>query len=125
MTLRACRACGGWHRLEEEWPAECYSHFGKLNDKRSDLAAPNFIKDEMPALRSQVTGKVYDSKSGLRKEYKAHGVVEVGNDKQAATASKRPKISKHDIGEAIDKVRQGYRPNADSAVISNPTTGWH
>lgn len=31
-------------------------------------------------LKNQVDGKMYDSKSNLRKSYKAHGVEEVGND---------------------------------------------
>lgn len=125
MALRLCRVCGGWHSLEEAWPEECHGHFGSPNTKRSDLAAPNFIKDEMPALQSQLSGKMYDSKSALRKEYKAHGAVEIGNEQPKPQASKRPMITKNDVGEAINKVRQGYRPNPENAVIRNPVTGWH
>lgn len=125
MTLRACRVCGGWHRLEDDWPEECYGHFGPSNERRSELAAPFFIKDEMQAVRSQLTGKMYDSKSSLRKEYKAHGMIEMGNDKPNMNGPARPKVSKKDIGEAINKVRQGYRPNAEVASNPTTTTGWH
>lgn len=125
MTLRACRVCGGWHRLEEDWPEECLGHFGPTNERRSHLAAPFFIKDEMGAVQSQLTGKIYDSKSGLRKEYKSYGVTEIGNDKPDVKAPPRPKVTKNDIGEAINKVRQGYRPNAEAAPITATQTGWH
>ena len=42
--------------------------------------APAVVADGIDPLRSMVTGKVHESKSSLRAEYKAHGVREVGND---------------------------------------------
>ena len=126
MTLRACRACGDWHRLEEDWPAECVGHF-RINYQRSELSAPMIIKDEMGAVQSQLTGKIYDSKSGLRKEYKAHGVTEIGNEKIQPHTPKRPQISKEEIGQAIQKVKAGYRPNTEHAGIIASWSGseWH
>ena len=126
MTLRACRACGDWHRLEEDWPAVCVGHF-RINYHRSELSAPMIIKDEIGAVQSQLTGKIYDSKSGLRKEYKAHGVTEIGNEAPVNNAPKRPQISKDDIGKAIHMVKNGYRPNTEHAGVSASQTGseWH
>lgn len=42
----------------------------------------NVISDDLgtKGVRNQADGKTYDSKSELRKSYKAHGVVEVGNE---------------------------------------------
>ncbi len=120
MTERSCRVCGGWHKLEEDWPLECAGHF-HFNDKRSDLATPMIIKDEMGAIQSQLTGKFYDSKSSLRKEYKQHGVVEMGNDKQDIKAPKRPQVSKDDISKAIHKIKNGYKPEAQGVALAKET----
>ena len=40
------------------------------------------VKDDlgMAGVRNEVDGKHYDSKSELRKSYKDHGVIEVGNE---------------------------------------------
>lgn len=124
MTLRACRVCGGWHRLEEPWPAECAGHFRSRDEKRSDFSAPMIIRDDMPAVKSMASGKMYDSKSAIRAEYKARGLVEIGNDKPDIKQPERPKITKEEIGAAIQKVRDGYRPTVASEAA--PTvTGWH
>jgi hypothetical protein len=39
------------------------------------------ISDVMPATRHPITGKLMDSKSEFRKITRAHGCIEVGNDK--------------------------------------------
>ena len=49
---------------------------------QGELACPMIISDTQPALRSMTDGRIYDSKSELRKEYRRAGVVEVGNEKQ-------------------------------------------
>lgn len=44
--------------------------------------APFVIRDEIiGGIESMVDGKVYDSKSALRRSYKQHGVIEKGNDR--------------------------------------------
>lgn len=48
---------------------------------QGQLAAPMVISDTQPALQSQTDGKIYDSKSEMRKEYRRAGVVEVGNER--------------------------------------------
>lgn len=124
MTLRACRVCGGWHRLEEPWPADCAGHFRSGADNRSDFAAPMIIRDDMPAVKSMASGKMYDSKSAIRAEYKARGLVEIGNDMPDVKQPERPKITKEEIGAAIQKVRDGYRP-AVASEAAPTVTGWH
>lgn len=48
---------------------------------QGQLCAPATISDGTGKdLQSQCSGKWFDSKSELRKDYKQHGCVEVGND---------------------------------------------
>lgn len=49
---------------------------------QGQLCAPMVIRDTQPALRSMTNGKVYDSKSEMRKEYRRAGVEEIGTEKQ-------------------------------------------
>jgi len=49
-------------------------------DRAQEPCAPMVISDTQPVLQSMVTGNYHDSKSNMRKEYKQHGVEEVGND---------------------------------------------
>jgi hypothetical protein len=63
-----------------------------------------------------VSGEHFESKTQLRKHYKANGVTEVGNEiaatmKLAAQKPERPKITKGEIHQAIAKVKQGYKPH--------------
>lgn len=58
--------------------------------ERSDLAAPQLIRDHHEPFRSMADGKVYDSKSAYRATLKARGLVEVGNDAMTAPAIKPP-----------------------------------
>ena len=82
------------------------------------------IRDDMPAIKSMASGKMYDSKSAIRAEYKSRGLVELGNDVPDIKQPERPKITKEEIGAAIQKVRDGYRPTVASEAA--PTvTGWH
>lgn len=80
MSQRLCRACGGWHELGNPWPRECVGHFAVRTSARSDLPRPMVISDSLDGLQSMVSGERFDSKSDLRRHYKANGVVEVGNE---------------------------------------------
>lgn len=73
---RFCRACKDFHDLAEPWPSECYGHFGIKGDD------PRFyvVSDSMDAIQSMADGKMYDSKSAYRRELKARGMVEIGNE---------------------------------------------
>ena len=47
---------------------------------QGQLCAPMVIHDTMRPIQSQTNGRIYDSKSQLRREYRRAGVIEVGND---------------------------------------------
>ncbi|RUV16964.1 MULTISPECIES: hypothetical protein [unclassified Mesorhizobium] len=70
------------------------------------------ISDQLHDLVGQHDGKVYTSKSALRRSYKAAGVEEVGNAPQEAVAAsaRRPRVGREDVGKALRKVRNGYKP---------------
>ena len=127
MTQRSCRACGGWHDIDETWPEACYGHF-RINHNRSDLSAPTIIKDGIDAVQSQLTGKWYESKSSLRTEYKAHNVIELGNEAPKATPEvSNIKVTKDEIGRAYQKVREGYKPSihSEAAPVSGNGLEWY
>jgi hypothetical protein len=114
MTQRLCRVCKDWHDLDQAWPLECSRHF-RLHDGRSALGFPMVISDQMPEMQCMADGKYYDSKAQMRATHKAHGLMEVGNDidatvKLASQKPERPKITKDEIAQAINKVKNGYRP---------------
>lgn len=100
-TERFCRECKTWHKLDE-WPMEC---FPKASKSRSDLSVPMLISDTMDPVRSELDGRMYDSKSTLRSTYKQAGVVEVGNDSSVLAPKPRmkPKPDKKAISDTVDK----------------------
>jgi hypothetical protein len=49
---------------------------------QGQLATPMIITDGHKPVQSMTNGKIYDSKSALRREYKRAGVEEVGNEQQ-------------------------------------------
>ena len=71
--------------------------------KRSSLAMPMLSLDTMSPVQSQATGKMYDSKSALRAEYKRLGMIEVGNDPARLRKPKRQKTPDHVISQVVDK----------------------
>lgn len=80
MPLRLCRACSDWHDLTQPWPRACAGHFKRTTEARSSLPRPMVISDTLDAVQSMVSGERFDSKSDLRRHYKANGVVEIGNE---------------------------------------------
>lgn len=68
------------------------------------------ISDTISGLWHPSDGKIYDSKSRFRSVTKAHGGIEVGNEKQRFVPQ-MDRVSKADVAKAIDMVKQGYRPN--------------
>jgi hypothetical protein len=111
---RHCRTCDNWHDLDEPWPRACGSHFAVRSDGGS-MPRPMVISDSLPDVQSMVSGERFDSKTQLRRHYKANGVTEVGSEiaatmKLAAQKPERPKIKRDDVRQAIAKVRAGYKP---------------
>jgi hypothetical protein len=80
-------------------PAEEYC---RPTPNRSTLPAPHLLRDEMPPVQSMASGRMYDSKSAIRAEYKRLGMVELGNDvPMTPPAPKRP--SRQDIKAAVGR----------------------
>jgi hypothetical protein len=80
------------------------------------MKRPMVISDTLNDVQSMVSGERFDSKTNLRRHYRANGVTEVGNEisatmKMAARKPERPKITRGDIHQAMAKVRAGYKPN--------------
>lgn len=73
--------------------------------KRSDLPCPMVLSDIMEPVQSQVTGKVHESKSAIRAEYRAHDVTEVGNDAARFRQKVRPKIDRKQIKATVDRAK--------------------
>ena len=77
---------------------------------RSTLPAPHLLRDEMPPTQSMASGKMYDSKSAIRAEYKRLGLREIGNDVLTAPPPmKRPRREdiKAAVGRAFSKAGLG------------------
>ncbi len=97
MRERLCRFCGKWHPLDA-WPAKCRV----VAVNRSHLSTPVVITDAMDPVRSQLDGKMYDSKARLRRTYKEGGVVELGND-APLTRPVHPEPDAKEIRDVVEK----------------------
>lgn len=80
--------------------------FRKVDDRqpaRSNLPMPMLTRDQMDPVQSQLDGKLYDSKSALRRTYKQAGVVEVGNDPARFKTPSKPKPDETAVRRTIEK----------------------
>lgn len=75
---------------------------------RSALPCPHIMGDVMEPVQSQATGKVYDSKSAIRAEYKRLGMVEVGNDPARLRKPKRKPIDRTQVKATLDKAEARF-----------------
>jgi hypothetical protein len=116
---------GAWVRADEwqqrQWAREDAAFARMAN--QGELKAPMIIGDSMKALRSQASGKIYDSKSSLRREYRDLGMIEVGNDvpKTKWVNGKRPETpnKRRDIEAAL------YRAKSELDIPTNITKVVH
>ena len=91
-------------RVREEWNERA---FQRLRNQ-GELACPMIIRDGMDPVQSMLDGRHYDSKSNLRRTYKAGGVEEVGNDPaytdpERVRPKQRPKPDRKGIYEAVQR----------------------
>lgn len=75
----------------------------RLPAQRSDLPCPMISSDDMPAVQSQLDGKMYSSKSALRATYRAAGMIEVGNDPARLRPRERPKVDRRVIKDTVER----------------------
>lgn len=103
---RLCKVCRGWHDVEN-WPHNCMTHERSLQV----LPAPRISGDTMKPVMSMTDGKMYDSKSAIRAEYKRAGVIEVGNDvpmkKPTVDWSAEKKKRQAAVGKALSQAGFG------------------
>ena len=109
MTVRLCRACTGFHDLDEPWPPGCMGHFATKGS-----SGPQIIKDIEPYKAVGVdkrTGKL--PRIGSRREHreflKANNYVEVGNE----PIRERPIVdvpdSRADVARTINQMKDQGR----------------
>ena len=75
---------------EQEGPNVTFLRADYAPAKRSDLAAPALIRDQVDPFQSMADGKLYDSKSAYRQTLKDRGLVELGNDAPLAPPPPAP-----------------------------------
>ena len=79
--------------------------------------APAIIRDSIDPLRSMADGKFYDSKSQMRRAYKALGYEELGNDTPLTPPPYKPDPTiEGDVAQAYQMVEQGYVPPPVEAI---------
>ncbi len=107
-VYRKCKFCGDLHDVYD-WP-DNHREWGP--DNRSELSAPSVISDNLESVgglngvQSQADGRYYTSKAALRADYRARGMVEVGNDPGRAKShhlAKKPKIAHEDVRPAVER----------------------
>lgn len=113
---------GRWTFRNGQWVDKEELRYSQPHPNRSQLPCPMVIRDHMEPIQGMHDGKIYTSKAALRKSYREGGYIEVGNDtaplfKQEYT---RKDVTIKDIGEAYDKVKNGYKPQPlESVKVSN------
>ena len=118
------RLAGAWVHADEwqarQWAREDAAFARKAN--QGELCTPGVIFDSMRSLQSQVTGRYHDSKSTLRREYREHGMVEVGND-VAKTRGKSKAVNPAAERKAVEAAL--YRAKSELDVPTNITKVVH
>ena len=107
-----------WYRLDNG--RSVYRKVPDDNHQRSELPSPMLIRDQMDALRHPITGDMIESKTEFRSITKKNGGEELGNDKLDVSPP-RDTTYASDVGEAVRKVNEGYRPT----VTETGSEGWH
>lgn len=110
---RKCRVCPEWHDMDEPWPHACAKHFKNDQEKRSHLAAPFIISDDLGSngLLNHADGRVYTSKSEYVRAVKAAGCEIVGNEKLPPPKYEKPKLT--------DEMRREIRQKVEA--LDSPT----
>lgn len=113
MRSRKCRSCPEWHDMEEPWPQACAGHFRNYQAKRSKLASPAFISDDLGSngLLNHADGRMYTSKAAYVRAVKAAGCEIVGNEKLKPPSREKVKLT--------DDVRREIRQKV--AALDSPT----
>lgn len=89
---------GAWCRVEKRTPGPALF--------------PSIHRDTMSVGVHPATGQATDSKSTWRRLNREHGYTEMGTDAptEMPVRSHRPAVTKADIAESIQMLKQGYKP---------------
>lgn len=100
-TYRKCKFCGDFHDVDN-WPD---NHREWIPDNRNhELAAPSVISDNLDYVVNHASGERFTSKRALRADYRARGVVEVGNEDPGAHRVKPDrKKQRRDVKDAVER----------------------
>lgn len=104
---RYCKACTGWHDLDEPWPHNCTSHWDK------SAAGPQIVRDIDPYVSSAAnkhSGKreLVGGRRQHREFLKRNDYVEVGNDSSLFKPPQPQKldlVTKREIVQAIKQIQ--------------------
>ena len=97
---RLCRSCKEFHSLDEAWPPACADHFGS----RSLGEVAYVISDTIDPFRSMADGRMYDSKSQYRRDLRARGLAEVGNDRIERRETPMPPV-RESLRQTLQQLR--------------------
>jgi hypothetical protein len=100
-----------WHKLDNG--RSVYRNDRSERGPASELPSPMLISDQMADTWHPKDGKHYASKSEFRAVTRQGGSEEIGNDVTSDNRTSDP-VTKSDVGEAIRKVREGYRPTVET-----------
>ena len=117
------RLSAAWVPAEEwqrrQWAREDAAFARKAN--QGELCTPSVIGDSMKTLQSQASGKWYDSKSNLRREYRQLGMQEVGNEKLTRRPYERPAGADKATFEALRRAKSELEfPSQVTGVYHDP-----
>lgn len=116
LRFKVCPDCGDMHDVHD-WP-------GNHRMPGEALASPGVVSDTMDPVRSQGNGRIYDSKSEMRKHYRRDGFTEVGNDPARLRPKKKPKIDGAKIMDSVDKAiarfNRGERVKGKAKAADGP-----
>ena len=84
-----------------------------LKEQASHRMGIYVIRDTIDETWHPSDGKYYTSKSKFRQVTKAHGGIEVGNEKQV-TRQTWNRVTREDVAKAVQMVNNGYRPRVET-----------
>jgi hypothetical protein len=101
---------GEWQ--QRQWAREDAA-FARMSNQ-GELKCPMIAVDSMRTLQSQATGKWYDSKSSLRREYKQLGMIEVGSEPLKPRA--KPPIDRQKLRDDVRSAAQAVGFNPEQTI---------
>lgn len=97
---RYCKACNGWHSVDEPWPEACFAHWPARSAGAQHVSF--YVRtDGMDPIQSMVSGKVHDSRSAYYREVRQAGCEIVGDDRGGF--GKRPEYRPEGVAQSIKR----------------------